>query len=377
MKALHRAVLRQKSPIQLGDFAFLEARYEPANLQQGGRVIKPPRYVWLLHPGVCAQGHAEKIEIDSAAQREALLKGLEGNESFELSPLGMFYKKEQGFELLMAATGTHRTGPNYGLPSLNLQPIKVVSATNPLPAIKKAETNPLWWLQVAAVILFIVFLNVVTLTYLSENGGLNFRQMAKASLFDSLREPNSFEFADETMDEEAISASTDSLEMPQLSISQPDKVSSEADTTAHTTAVVVEPVKVVEKVVEQPVKVAVTTPPAKIEEAKPKMVSKELTSKPMVKDNAPARKAVPSATISSANSKALVQVVVGAFGSSSNADAMVKALKIKGYSAAVLSSKGGKWHRVVLQPTDANVGAEAFLDQVKQNIHPQAWILAE
>lgn len=349
MDSLYIAVLRKKSPIQLGDYAYLEAEYEAASLQQGGRVIKPPRYVWRIYEGVHANSQIESVEIASEQAKEALIFGLKSNQSFELPPLGMFYKKEKGFELLLSTKSAYRSGPNYGLPSLNLQPIKSTIQPTVSDTPDTKGKKQLWVLQVAAVVLFVVLLNVLALLYLSENGGLSFKQLSKVSLFDSLREPNSFEYAEESLENEVFSAQEE-VELPLPADS-----------------------KVMQALVQQPIDSAVKVEPE--ETTKKETVSEKVPDAP----TKPIESVV-QGTNQQKNSVSVgqgVQVVVGAFSSASNAESMVKDLKNKGWQASILSRPADKWHRVVLSPGAGNTSNESFLEEVRSNIHPQAWILAQ
>jgi cell division septation protein DedD len=60
-----------------------------------------------------------------------------------------------------------------------------------------------------------------------------------------------------------------------------------------------------------------------------------------------------------------------------NAFKFAAELQKKGYKTQVLQPVKGSLFRVVVLPTADEVGEEALLKQVQENIHPQAWILAE
>lgn len=348
MRALQQLIVKQKLPIQLGDWAFLQAHYEAASLQQGGRVIKPPRYRWYLYEGVCESNLKLTIDISDPVAKEQLMTGLRSNESFECASLGMFYKRDGRFELLLSKGTAYQTGPNYGLPSLNLQLVKTHTAAQVVPLSAKKQSKNLWWLQVAATVLFIVFLNVLALNYLSENGGLSFKQAVKVSLFDSLKEPDPFRYNEDSLEEIGF--------RPELRVeSEPTVSASGVVDTAITTALM-----------SQEVRTVAETPAVPSEKVDDKVATVPAFKE---KSNTP--------TTKSEVSDARLKVVVGAFGMEGNAFKFAAELQKKGYKTQVLQPVKGSLFRVVVLPTADEVGEEALLKQVQENIHPQAWILAE
>lgn len=350
MKTLRELVIKQKLPIQLGEKAYLQAQYEPANLQQGGRVIKPPRYRWFLYEGICDLPYVMRHDIQDEAFMEALLAGVRSGESFEYASFGMFYKREEGFELLLSAGNANKTGPNYGLPSLNLQPVKVAGTALLQPGQEKKRSGNLWWMQVAATVLFIVLLNVLALTYLSENGGLSFKQPNKASLFDSLKEPDPFSYEEDTLEELSNVPDLSTAQKPWQTYDSLQEATSGVVTEAATAPEI--KVQVV-SAKEVPVKLAQKAP-------EPNMESK--ASQKVVREEA---------------NQASVKVVVGAFGQKDNADKWVVTLRKRGFEAQVLLPKAGTLYRVIVVNAESSSTESDFLKQVQENIHPQAWVLAE
>lgn len=343
MKSLYQAVIRQKHPIQLGDCAYLHAHYEPAGLQQGGRVIKPPRYIWLLHEGITDNKQAVHIVLENNKYRRVLEKGLRSNQSFEWAPLGMFFKRENGFELLLASANTHRTGPNYGLPSLNLQPIKAPKASSEQSDVKKKF--PKWWLQVAAAVLFIVLLNVMVLTYLSHNGALTFRQTAEVSLLDNFSSVDEFE---------KPLAGADSV----LTL-----VQGASPAGGQTTEVSVNAKEVNSR-----------STISSIHMTKESVYAQQFSKSKPIKNIPPKTKII--SAVSKQKGEELA-VVVGAFQSSENAAEMVKSLNAKGFAAKEIASTTGKWFRVVVVSERPKSESDIFLQEIKSKINQQSWILAE
>lgn len=348
MSSLQHLIVKQKLPIQLGDWAFLQAHYESARLQQGGRVIKPPRYRWYLYDGICSSTEKLTVDLSDHVLKEQLMAGVRSNESFECASLGMFYKRDGRFELLLSKGTAYQTGPNYGLPSLNLQLVKanIVSPVTHI-ASKKRSKN-LWWLQVAATVLFIVLLNVLALNYLSENGGLSFKQAVKVSLFDSLKEPDPFRFSEDSLEEIGFQPELRAESEPIVSVNLVEDSATNSPVIEQEVKAVVEARSVVSEVTE---KKASTVPVFKEK-------SKAPTTKPEVFDTR-------------------LKVVVGAFGMESNALKFTADLQKKGYSAKVLAPTNGSLFRVIVFPVSDAGSEETFLKQVQENIHPHAWVLAE
>jgi cell division septation protein DedD len=345
MTVLQQLIVKQKLPIQLGEWAYLEAHYEPASLQQGGRVIKPPRYRWFLYEGICESTDKLTIDLSDEVFKAQLLAGMGLNESFECPSLGMFYKREGRFELLLSKGTAYQAGPNYGLPSLNLQLVKSNPITQTPAKAQKKQVKNLWWLQVAATVLFIVLLNVLALNYLSENGGLSFKQAAKVSLFDSLKEPDPFRYSEETLEE---MVDTSELKL--------DQAPSVADT-------IKKEVSLISNEADH--------------EKMPVVVSRTNDLVQLEQKNAVSPTNNEKSHTRSTGAEMNLKVVVGAFGLESNALKFVSELQKRGFNSQVLQPEKGSLYRVFVLPTSNSVSQEDFLKLVQENIHPQAWVLAE
>jgi len=348
MKSIYQAVLRQRHPIQLGDLAFLQAHYEPAVLQQGGRVIKPPRYIWILHEGISDAKDVVKIDLRDVEHRNVLENGLKAEQSFEWGALGMFFKRENGFELLLSSASTHRTGPNYGLPSLNLQPVKAAKS-NAEVAVGNKKKIAKWWLQVAAVVLFIVLLNVIALMYLSGLNGLNFRQMEEVSLVESFSKSSAFKKPESPVD-------------------------TSLETKKEVTSLEPEPVAEVENVATKSKRVELRSSAPLVHFTKESVYAQHFSKEKWEKIQKPQKKEAPVIQKVEANETA---VVVGAFQTSANASEMVKSLQNRGFNARNIPSSNGKWFRVVVVSGATEATSGDFLQEIKSKINPQAWILAE
>lgn len=356
-------------PIQIGETGYIELVYRPARIQQHGRLLQPPRHIWVIRKGESIKKHQVKIEAPDEQWLAIFQKGISGSSSFELPGLGMCYKHEGYFELLPAKITNHTFPRDYGLSSLSVKPLegakKEATPTIPIRAAKTWKQSN-WWLKIAAVFLVLLFINLLTFQLLTEDGKLSFNQVAELNPFDSLIDRSPF-----TYEEEAdIDAEIAAIEERMTKIIE-NVDASPLDTMAVDKAVQSLPsLKSTEKT-----QIVGSSNAALTSESKE--ISKSTSDKmlPVVAED---KREMPSPKVSSSNSVGNeVQIVVGAFSSNENAVSLKSKLQNNGWSCSVEKANGSSLYRVVVRKALNSGTEQEALNEIKGKINPQAWILAE
>lgn len=333
------SVKKQLSPIQLGEVGHLVLTYRSARIQQHGTVIQPPRHVWVLHNGVSDLGHEAHIGLDEAF-KDFLQTAFAGGTSFEIPGLGMCYRQEGVLELLPGKVNAQGWKADYGLTATNVK--KLMPQSNK----KNKQIGPIlpkksrmWWLQAAAVLLTVLLANVLAISFLSENGKLNIRQVAELNPFDSLTDREEFTFED----------SSDAAIIP-------DSQSAGVDTSLAFTQTTPEPLPVSTPTI------AITEQQEPFQAAVPQTTESLVGAKPNAINDVKVQDAV---------------VVVGAFASVENAENLKNNLLAKGWSCKLEKAKNAQLTRVMVFNAKSTMDEAAFLSKVRSEINPHSWILAE
>lgn len=357
------------SPIQIGETGYIELVYRPARIQQHGRLLQPPRHIWVIRKGESIKQYQVKVEVPDDQWLAIFQKGLAGTSSFELPSLGMCYKHEGYFELLPAKITNHAFPGDYGLSSISVKPLegpkKEVIPSIPVQAAKTWKQSN-WWLKIAAVFLVLLFINLLTFQILTEDGKLSFNQVAELNPFDSLIDRSPFTYEEEADIDAEIAAIEEKM----------SKIIENVDS-APSNAVVVD------RVVQSPessyskenAEIVVAPSKSLNTESKAIAKSKNENSLPVVAED---KREMPSPMVSSSNSAGNeVQIVVGAFSSNENAVSLKSKLQNNGWSCSVEKANGSSLYRVVVRKALNSGTEQEALNEIKGKINPQAWILAE
>lgn len=355
-------------PIQIGETGYIELVYRPARIQQHGRLLQPPRHIWVIRKGESIKKHQVKIEAPDEQWLAIFQKGISGSSSFELPGLGMCYKHEGYFELLPAKITNHTFPRDYGLSSLSVKPLegakKEATPTIPIRAAKTWKQSN-WWLKIAAVFLVLLFINLLTFQLLTEDGKLSFNQVAELNPFDSLIDRSPFTYEEEADIDAEIAAIEERM----------TKIIENVDSAPSDAVVVDRVVQLPESAMSKENADIVGDPIAALNtESKAIAKSKNENTLPVVAED----KREPSPKVSSSNSVGNeVQIVVGAFSSNENAVSLKSKLQNNGWSCSVEKANGSSLYRVVVRKALNSGTEQEALNEIKGKINPQAWILAE
>ncbi len=378
-------------PIQLGELGYIELAYRPARIQQHGRLLQPPRHIWVLRKGECLEPSKLKIEELDEAWSTALKEGLSGSVSFELPGLGMCYRHEGFFELLPGKIAAPVYPADFGLNSITVYPLGISKAEAPqiLPLSKpKKQRSSLWWLKIAAVFLALLFVNLLTLHFLTEDGKLTINQVAELNPFDSLSERNRFSFDHESNLDQEISeieakinrvisgnhsnaaSGIDSLN------AKTNQSEEEQNATKEDIPVTVQDSKEQNSPIapKTPEVLPVTKEPQAAEKAKTAIKKPE---KVVVEEVKIANVPEPVVKQEASQPAKATKVVVGVFAAVQNAENLKKELAKSGWKSTIEVSANGTRHRVIVLQDAFKTNEEAFLQQAKEKINPQSWILAD
>lgn len=361
-------------PIQIADLGYIELAYRPARIQQHGRLLQPPRHIWVIRKGESLKPPHVKLDDLDENWRITFQQGLLGAVSFELPGLGMCYRHEGYFELLPAKSTPHLYPADFGLNALSVKPLeRVKKETTPVTTMQTTKNwkQSTWWLKIAAVFLALLFINLLTLQMLTDDGKLAFNQVAELNPFDSLTDRSPFTFEEEAdLDTEVAAIEAKMYRIIQETDSSVDKAT---DSAFEGKSVVPEPaaentksIAGEESVVKPTAQQVAETQPKK---AEPNKSTKIAAPIPVLAKPAKSAEAV---TVSSGS----VQIVVGAFSTRLNAETLKNKLQKEGWSCQISKAEGSSLHRVIVLKTTENGGEEAMLQEVKEKINPQSWILA-
>ncbi len=333
------SVNKQLSPIQLGEVGHLVLTYRSARIQQHGTVIQPPRHVWVLHNGVSELSHEAHIGLEDAF-KDFLQTAIAGGTSFEIPGLGMCYRQEGVLELLPGKVNAQGWKADYGLAATNVKKLMPQSdKKNKQIGSILPKKSRMWWLQAAAVLLTVLLVNVLAISFLSENGKLNIRQVAELNPFDSLRDREEFTFED----------SSDAAIIPDSQSADVDSSIAFTQTTPELLTVSTPTTAVAEE--QEPVQAAA-----------PKTMESVVVGKPNVNNDVKVHG---------------VQVVVGAFASVENAENLKNKLLAKGWMCKVEKAEKSQLMRVMVFDAKSAMGEAEFLSKARAEINPHSWILAE
>jgi len=361
-------------PIQIADLGYIELAYRPARIQQHGRLLQPPRHIWVIRKGESLKPPHLKLEDFDENWRITLQQGLLGAVSFELPGLGMCYRHEGYFELLPAKSTPRIYPADFGLNALSVKPLegvkKEVAPVKPLAAAKSWKQST-WWLKIAAVFLALLFINLLMLQVLTEDGKLSFNQVAELNPFDSLTDRSPFTFEEEAdLDTEVAAIEAKMYRIIQQADSSIEKAADSALRVKAelSTAIPANAKSMVPKdsVVKPSTPTAIEIQPNKVE---PKKALTNGAVAPLISNQV---KSADPVKLASGD----VQIVVGAFSASENAETLKKKLQKEGWNCQISKGEGSSLHRVIVVKAAEKGGEEVVLQEVKEKINPQSWILA-
>lgn len=362
-------------PIQIADLGYIELAYRPARIQQHGRLLQPPRHIWVIRKGESLKSPYVTLDELDENWRITFQQGLLGAVSFELPGLGMCYKHEGYFELLPAKSTPHIYPADFGLSSISVKPLEGVKkeATSVKPMVpNKNWKQSTWWLKIAAVFLALLFINLLTLQLLTEDGKLSFKQVAELNPFDSLTDKSPFTFDEEAnLDTEVAAIEAKMYRIIQQTDSSADKA---LDADFPVKVATSDEAKDIQK--EKSVPNTDTSKDVKPVMALPRLSeSDKLLQRKMAPATESQTKAIKTnqADLTPISS---IQIVVGAFSARSNAESLQNKLKKEGWNCQVSMAEGSSLHRVIVLKSAEKGGEESVLLEVKEKINPQSWILA-
>jgi cell division septation protein DedD len=309
------------------------------------------------------------IKLDDFEEnwRISLQQGLLGAVSFELPGLGMCYRQEGFYEVLPSQKTPQLYPADFGLNALSVKPIDGTKIESPpITQINagKRWNQSTWWLKIAAVFLALLFINLLTLQLLTKDGKITLNQVAELNPFDSLNDRSPFTFDEEAdLDTEmaAIEAKMNQIINPVT----PDSVGA--------MDALVQPKKGANQIefLDRP---ADTSNKASTMPVMKKSVDESRMAN--AQNEKPSSTEVQNLKATNTQTKGQVQIVVGAFADLANAKTLSNKLKAEGWECAISKADGSTLHRVSVLMRAGQDAEEAALQDVKQKINPQAWILA-
>lgn len=355
-------------PIQIADLGYIELVYRPARLQQHGRLLQPPRHIWVLRKGESLKPPHIKLDEFDENWRISLQQGLLGAVSFELPGLGMCYRQEGFYEVLPSKKTPQLYPADFGLNALSLKPIEgAKSESAPITPIKagKRWSQSTWWLKIAAVFLALLFVNLLTLQLLTKDGKLTLNQVAELNPFDSLTDRSPFTF------DEDVNLDT---EMAAIETKMNQIINPATADSVGAMDVLIEPKGQTNQaeILDRRVDTSTKTPTLPTV----KKNATEVTGTATAQNTKPSGNEVQKLKPANNQTIGQVQIVVGAFSDLANATALAKKLKAEGWECAISKADGSALHRVSVLKRAAQDTEEAALQDVKEKINPQAWILA-
>lgn len=309
---LKRLLIDAPQAICLNGIGVLQPFFKSAIIANDGTSIKAPQHGWMLFPETAEDANKPGALTVSSTLAEALSEGIRGSHSFEVAGVGLFLHTVVGFELIPTDALLQKCQEHFGLPQLSLKPQTPVKLLRPNASQQANKpTKSLRWLVQTAAVLAFILAANLLVLQVVLKDGALFTA-TQSSL-------GLFDTVQNTVGGEESSSMLPAA--PMVSEVKVDALESTEQTKA---------------------------------DERSEATTAAFQRTPLYDE---------------------ISVVVGAFASKNNAERFLARLKIDGFNAKNLGQNQFGLTRIAIINIGDAAGNESFLNEIRANVSPDAWLL--